>query len=101
MSLAPRRSTRLVHGALAALLLTFVLEQSPHLVHHLFDDDEALGHQPCPFASSADREPGLTAPLANLLFDLERIGPIPALGPEGLTLAPVFPAGARAPPSRL
>src|SRR5262249_2802135 len=41
---------------LGALLFALVLETTPHLVHHLFEQDEASG---CEFLTAADHDPAI------------------------------------------
>ncbi len=80
----------------AAMFLVFVVELSPHLVHHLLPDDHL---QPdCPFAALSEREQGsvsevVTVPVAlGLVWWLAASAPPPAV-----SVAP-SPSTARAPP---
>ena len=78
----------------------FVVELSPHLVHHLFDDDqEQAAQSDCPFATIAERQ----HPDAPVAVDLER-GADHAVTVRQAGEAPVRShsvavGGARAPPS--
>jgi hypothetical protein len=54
-SLARQRAAAAV---LAVWIALVAVEAAPHLVHHLFDDDQA---PPCEFLALADHAPGLLA----------------------------------------
>ena len=48
----------------AALLVAWALALSPHLVHHLLDDDAQ--HPPCPYLALGDHTPQLAADAPSL-----------------------------------
>jgi hypothetical protein len=84
-------------GLLAAgLLLAFLLGQSPHLVHHLFETGQI--QTDCTFASTGERTQGLPADVVTLV-------PVHQIGAGGFAatqpVSPDFapsPFQARAPP---
>ena len=84
-------------GLLAtACFLAFVVGQSPHLVHHLFEAKQS--QTDCAFASADERTQGLFADTVSLTLPLEveAGGSIVAQpAPPSLALAPT---SARAPP---
>jgi hypothetical protein len=92
-----RRRLRPVLGLLAlGFVLAFVVGQSPHLVHHLFELSQ--NQTDCAFASSAERAQGPPAEIVALIPPpgVETGRPVanqPA--PPSLALAP---SDARAPP---
>lgn len=53
MASAPGRFQRFLACATSLLLLTFLVELAPHLVHHAFDEHHALNE--CPFATAGER----------------------------------------------
>ncbi|HEV8393088.1 MAG TPA: hypothetical protein VGQ37_02390 [Vicinamibacterales bacterium] len=81
----------------AGFLAAFVVGISPHLVHHLFDDDHEQAD--CPFASVAERQQGVTPSIAVTLAPAHAAAspllPAPAAPPSS-GLAPSSP---RAPPT--
>jgi hypothetical protein len=81
---------------LAAVLLTVIGAQGPHLVHHLFESDHAENE--CAFASGAERTQGAAGCLAALIPTPEPspIGPVPS--DSALPARFTAPADARAPP---
>ena len=80
----------------ASCFLAFLVTQSPHLVHHLFEPLQNQGD--CAFASAAERAQGLTADAAPLIAPPEPgTGGLVAERPE-LHSATLTPADARAPP---
>jgi len=88
------------HSALALLfagwLLGWALESAPHLVHHLFDEDDGAG---CSFLATAHHTPAAThAPILapRSLATAEKPPPWLALFRSALDPRPAF---ARAPPA--
>ena len=51
----------------ALLFLSFVIDQAPHSVHHLFEPEHTDAE--CPFASAGERLPGLGAEVTALDHD--------------------------------
>ena len=97
MSRTPRRVTAILGLVFAGFLAAFVVGISPHLVHHLFDDDH--GKSECPFASVGERQHGLTTVSADTFAPAER-GEQPSfvapIAPPSSVHAPSSP---RAPPT--
>jgi hypothetical protein len=82
----------------AALLLAFLIELSPHLVHHLFEEHSA--EHDCPFATAGEHQAGAIG-LGAALASSDGPTASAVLWP-GATLAPrpvALPAS-RAPPPR-
>ena len=79
-------------------LFALVLETAPHLVHHLFDEDEAPA---CEFLAVADHEPGIVGAPPVVLAGLPaRDRAVDRSGPH--TPAAAVPAAvSRAPPLAL
>ena len=80
---------------LAVWMAVVAVEAAPHLVHHLFDDDQA---PPCEFLALADHTPGALAPSPDLPVLADATEP-PVLHVQG-ALPSVLPSSfdARAPP---
>jgi hypothetical protein len=80
----------------ALLFLSFVIEQAPHTVHHLFEPEHAESE--CPFAKAGERLPGLGAEAIGVdhgpAWELVGPSPAPPRLPEVLVRGPF----ARAPP---
>src|SRR5713226_1761441 len=49
---------------LLGLFAVYVVEVSPHLVHHLFEHDEAQAE--CPFAAAGDRQHAAPVPVVGV-----------------------------------
>ncbi len=80
----------------AALLLSFVVELAPHLVHHLGSDLHQ--HTDCPFATAFERQHGT---LPSGVPELLPAPGVPAAPPGVAPRLPRLtraPSGARAPP---
>jgi hypothetical protein len=80
----------------AALFLALLIEQSPHLVHHVFEQDAPRSE--CVFAIGAERAPIAAAAAGMLLVpdQVERVGL-----PSRISVRPAgaqAPADSRAPP---
>jgi hypothetical protein len=90
-----RHARRLATSAIGLLLLGFVLESTPHLVHHALDPEHGTG---CWALQLSERNPVLVEPLETLPKPpvLTRVDPSPPLVPPVVTV-PV-PRG-RAPPA--
>jgi hypothetical protein len=87
-------SGRLVVGA---LFIAYLIAQAPHLVHHLFEPDEAQAD--CVFLAAAERHqaaPAEDPPLPATGADESALPPAP--DPGAIPHDP-GPAAARAPPS--
>ena len=81
---------------LAVWIALVAVEAAPHLVHHLFDDDDQA--PPCEFLALADHTPGALAPSPDLPVLAEATEP-PALHIQGaLPGVPLSPFEPRAPP---
>jgi len=80
----------------SALLLAFLVEVSPHLVHHAFDPDH-VGDE-CPFATSAERAPTVAAPVAFTVVPARQVEPLTAAAAVALPRRDVAVDVARAPP---
>jgi hypothetical protein len=81
----------------AAFFVAYLAWQSPHLVHHLFEPDEAQAD--CSFLAAADRHQiasGECVPLFPRVLNVSAVAP--AVDADARTCDP-RPAGARAPPS--
>ncbi len=92
---SPERARTLAPLA-AALFLALLVEQSPHLVHHLFEH-EASGSE-CVFAVGAERAP-LAAAAAGSLPVPDQVEPVAR--PVRISVCPNgarAPADSRAPP---
>jgi hypothetical protein len=97
MRRVPRRLTAILGLVFAGFLAAFVVGISPHLVHHLFDDDHQQAD--CPFASVAERQPGLTASTAVAIATTQITAP-PALPVPAAPASSVrAPSSPRAPPA--
>lgn len=99
MMSATMRGHHRLRGSLAlvtaALCLAFVVELSPHLVHHLVDP---LGHTECPFATVHDRQPG-DLPVVALVAPVDDgRATVVFAAAESAPARPVAPPDARAPP---
>ncbi len=81
---------------LGGYLLAFIVVQSPHLVHHLFE----LGHPQteCAIASSANHAPGALPDLSPLIPALQSVLTLRVTWRAHLPSAPRTPSEARAPP---
>ncbi|MGH7392182.1 MAG: hypothetical protein ACREM3_22385 [Candidatus Rokuibacteriota bacterium] len=80
----------------AAFLLAFLVEISPHLVHHAFEPDH-VGEE-CPFATAAERQPSVAEPVAELAPAAPASAALdPAPVVADLRYTPALP-DARAPP---
>jgi hypothetical protein len=92
-------------GARAGYLLTtlaflaFVVGQSPHLVHHLFEPEEAQAE--CVYAASSDRVSVVAADVVALSVDLGASADVSIPARPGLVSRSVPPRLGRAPPVRL
>lgn len=92
-----RRRVSAVLGLLsAALFAAFVIELSPHLVHHLFEPGQ--GQSDCPFAASGERQPTASGSAVTLLPAAVAHPAIPCPDPGGLPAVTCAPPAARAPP---
>ena len=78
------------------LFLAFVVEQAPHLVHHLFEPEPTRGD--CAFASGAERAQALTVDAVTLFHAGLLEAPAPVPDRASLPSATLSPAEARAPP---
>lgn len=93
------RTSRFVSlGRLAAGLafLAYVVVQSPHLVHHLFEHAET--QTDCAFATAGERLPGLTIAADDLTTEQQWDRAAEARRPPAPTTRALAPAGPRAPP---
>lgn len=88
---------RLVSGAVTGLFLAYLVTLSPHLVHHLFDQDH--GRPACPHLAQSQNTPALEAspvtltlpnPTEIVLAFAPQVSPAPA---------EIQASGPRAPPS--
>ena len=88
----------MISRLLVALLFTAaLLEQSPHLVHHLFEHDDVQSD--CPFVTASQRHDATPAPDAPILANVQRVGPlVTSLEPSASSHQPRR-AAARAPPA--
>jgi len=90
------RSLSLLRLLAASCFLAFLLAQSPHLIHHLFEPGQ--NQDDCAFASAAERAQGLADAVVSLIPAPEtEIGGWVADRPE-LPSAALTLADARAPP---
>jgi hypothetical protein len=58
------------------VFVVYVVELSPHLVHHLFDHDDA--QVDCPFATAADRQHPAAVPVVALATAVSMVVPVAA-----------------------
>ncbi len=90
------RTLPLLRLLAASCFLAFLVAQSPHLVHHLFEPVQNQGD--CAFASAAERAQGLTGDVVPLISapELEIGGPFS--DHQAYLGATLTVGGARAPP---
>jgi len=81
----------------AGFLAAFVVGISPHLVHHLFDDDHAQAE--CPFASVGERQHGLTASTAVTIAPAHIAAAPTLITPPAPASSVRAPSSPRAPPT--
>ncbi len=88
--------SRLLGLGLLALFTAFVVGQSPHLVHHLFDRD---GDAECQLAASGERHQAIAEASAVTVFRPAAAGTaaVAAVAPGTRPVRPARPV--RAPPS--
>jgi hypothetical protein len=81
----------------AVLLFAVQVEQSPHLVHHLFEDGPST--ETCALAAAPDRLPGIEHSPALPGPDLTAHALLPADHAAGVVVAGIPTASPRAPPA--
>jgi hypothetical protein len=91
-----RRSSVVI---LALVFCAFVVELSPHLVHHVFDHDTAQAD--CPFALGAERDPSLIGAVAAPTVDAGTHPDRPDAPSQPARSHPLAPSAPRAPPAPL
>lgn len=89
------RLASLARLAAGLFFVGFVVGQSPHLVHHLF---EAADQTECAFALAGERLPGLAAAVEAPAAAHTWQSADPAARPVALVIRALIPAGPRAPP---
>ena len=90
------RFVSLARLAAGLAFLAFVVGQSPHLVHHLFEHDEP--QTDCAFAAAAERLSGLPITVEDPTAEQRWDRAADACQPPAPTLQALAPAGPRAPP---
>lgn len=99
MAIAPktrRTDPGLVATLTAGVFLAYIITASPHLAHHLFDEDHVS--QPCPQLALSHQAPGVDVERITLACPAltDTLGPVPVRSPG---LAPdLHPSRPRAPP---
>ncbi len=97
MSLMGGLFSRLLGGLTTGLFAAYLIALSPHLVHHLFDEN--YGGRACPYLAQSQQTPGLQ-PDPPSLTPPDQVAAVPTL-PSGASLpAPDLTLGdPRAPPA--
>jgi hypothetical protein len=87
---------RVGHLLTTLAFLAFVVGQSPHLVHHVFEPDDAEAE--CVFAMSSDRVCAVAPVVVSLVVDLVPKAEVPIAAIPSVPVRPLAPGIARAPP---
>jgi hypothetical protein len=80
----------------AAIFVTFLISQAPHLVHHIFEPDSTQDE--CPLASAGERPAACATPTAIIPLSIPVAEQLPAIAPLP-RWSPLFVVAARAPPT--
>jgi hypothetical protein len=85
---------------MAVCLLTFVVVQAPHTVHHIFESETVNDHE-CAFNNAVERSSATTVEVVQALTTPEIVGAAPVVDPARFRSRTLAPTSARAPPVRV